>query len=374
MFMPRKGRHLLTLAGFPISIHASWYVVVILLSMMLARSYFPEMAPGASMFACAVAALFATLGLFACLLLHELAHSVVARRLGIPVSGITLFALGGVSRLTREPDRALDDLLMAAAGPIMSLTLGAVLALAWVVAGVLGWPVLVREALAFLWMTNIVLAAFNTLPAFPLDGGRILRSMVWLCTGDHVGSTTAAAIVGTVFGFMLVGLGLMRMVASGSFFNGLMPMLVGMFIRQAAWSQLRMVRATARLDGVPVGDFTVTPLVSAPRDMDLSTFVRDCVRRHRLSFYPVVDDAGVLLGIIDARAPRHIPIREWSLRHVRDVMEPLLPGMVLDPDTESSQILSILQQSGERRIVVARANHPLGILDLGALLKFLRQR
>jgi Zn-dependent protease/CBS domain-containing protein len=364
----------MTLAGFPISVHGSWYIVLALLTWILARTYFPEIAPGTSAVLCTLAALLAALALFACLLLHELAHSVVARRLGIPVSGITLFALGGVSRLTREPSRPLDDLMMAGAGPLTSFALGAVLALAWIGAGMMGWPVIVREVLAFLWMTNIVLAAFNLLPAFPLDGGRILRSMVWLCTGDHIGATTAAAIVGTLFGIMFFGLGLMRMVTSGSFLAGLMPMLVGMFVRQAAWSQLRMVRAAARLDGVPVGDFTVTPLVAAPCDMDLGTFVRDCVHRHRLSFYPVVDEAGRLLGIIDAHAPRRVPLPEWSLRQVCDVMEPLLPGMVLDPDTDASRILQILQQSGERRIVVARAEEPLGILDLGALLKYLRQR
>ena len=141
--------------------------------------------------------------------------------------------------------------------------------------------------------------------------------MVWLCTQDRLGATGAAAIVGTVFGFALVVLGLTMMIRSQSLLNGLMPMLVGMFIRQTAWSQLRMARASARLEGVPVGEFMVTPLVPAPRDMDLVTFARDCVQQHRLSFYPVVDAAGLLLGIVDARAPRHVPRHEWSALHVR---------------------------------------------------------
>lgn len=225
------GLRLVRLAGIDIFIHRTWLIIFALVAWNLAVGYFPAVLPRtAAAWHWGLAAAGAVL-LFVCVLIHEMAHSLVAKRAGLPISGITLFLFGGVSNLTESPNDPGTELRIAAAGPLASLALAglfyALLGLARA-----GWPPL-AALLAYLTVVNILLAVFNILPGFPLDGGRILRAVLWWRTDNLKRATMTAASVGSGVGWGLVFLGLLRL-SAGEPLGGVWLIVIGLFLRSAA--------------------------------------------------------------------------------------------------------------------------------------------
>jgi Zn-dependent protease/CBS domain-containing protein len=371
--MPLFGREvtLFRVFGLPVKASPSWLLLVALIVFHLATDILPgitEEAYGPAMYT-ALGTLGAV-GLFASLVCHELCHSLVARATGTPVSGITLFIFGGVSRLRDEPPTAATELLMAAVGPISSVLIGLGFLVLWVLGRRAGWHAGMLAVLHFLFWANFVLAAFNSAPAFPLDGGRILRSILWGATGNLQAATQVAAGVGSSFALLLMALGLLSVI-SGYLVQGLLALLVGFFLRQAAAGSLRMLAVRQQLLGRRLSDFMATEVVTVPEGCTVQDFVDRYVFRHRFSHYPVVDPEGTLAGLVNARAPRRVPPNQWPVTPVRSIMTLPDPDAIFGPDTDALEALAALQEREGSRGVVLVDGRPVGIVSLRDFLRYL---
>ncbi len=233
------------ISGFEIRIDSSWFVLFFLMLWSFSAAVFPARFPGLSGVAYFTMGAAATLLLFASLLAHELAHSVVARAKGIPVEGITLFIFGGMARTSMEAESPGDEFQIAGVGPLASIAIAGLLGLVWWGGEAFGLGVEVRGVAGYLAILNLALAFFNLLPGFPLDGGRLFRSAVWKATGDLTRATRYASIGGRVIGYLLIGLGLLQGYA-GAWIGGLWLVFIGWFLKNAAVMGLRQHMARER--------------------------------------------------------------------------------------------------------------------------------
>jgi Zn-dependent protease/predicted transcriptional regulator len=365
-----KDRTLFRIFGLPIKANLSWLFLVGLVMFTLAEGLIPEQLDG--QYAWYVRwglAAAGTVGLFASLIVHELCHSLVARSTGMPVSGITLFIFGGVSQLEDEPPTAKAEFAMAVVGPLASIVLGGVFLGSFLVAKVLGLPQTVVVVVKWLGIINLVLAGFNSLPAFPLDGGRVVRSAIWAITDELKLATHVAANIGSMFGLGLILLGVFLL------FNAVLPglwlMVIGFFLRQSALGSLRMTMIREELAGEQVSRFMTTDLVTVPHDLPLDEFVQDYVFHHRFSYYPVVDEEGRLAGLVSAKGPADVEQEQWGSTTVQELMSEPDEHLVLDPDSDAVDALSSLRQREEHRGIVVEEGRPVGIVSLRDLLQFL---
>jgi Zn-dependent protease/predicted transcriptional regulator len=371
----RGDKTLFRLFGLPIRANASWLFLVALVLMTLAQSQFPALlGPGVSWQVRWGLAVVATVGLFASLLIHEMAHSLVARATGMPVAGITLFIFGGVSQLEDEPPTAGSEFIMAVAGPASSVLLGAGAAALCVAGQVLRWPREVVALLNVLASVNFLLAAFNSLPAFPMDGGRVLRSVVWGITGNLRTATRVAVGIGSFAGLAMMAGGGLIIFYTRAFITGVWLIIIGFFLRQAGYGSLQAVVMREELEDVTVRDFMVLHVVTVPQELSIEDFVRDYVFHFRFSYYPVVDTFGRVIGLLSAHAPRELAVDFWPRTAVRTVMQPLDEAMLLHPDTPANDALSLLRRSQPQLAVVVEEGRPVGIVALGDLMKFLTLR
>lgn len=246
------------LFGIPVELDPTWLLALLGVSSILAFAVYPEATPGVPLWLRVVAALGTTVLLYACLVAHEFSHSLVARRFGIPIHGITLFVFGGVARLGEEPRTPGSEFVLAVAGPAMSVALCAVFSGVFLLADAAAFPDWLLASIGYLALANGALVVFNLLPGYPMDGGRVLHSYLWWASGDRLGSTRMASWVGRLFGVVLAGAGLW--LAVNGTLEGLWPILLGGFIVFLASSQYRMQMATLRLAAIPVGAVTRTPL------------------------------------------------------------------------------------------------------------------
>jgi len=353
------GVTLFRIAGIPVRIHASWLVIFGLIAWSLSVGYFPHVLPGVPAAAYWVQGLAAALLLFVSVFLHELSHSVVARAHGLPVSAITLHVFGGVSELQREPESPRVEFWMAVAGPLTSFALAAVAAGG--AAATTGVPA-VAAILRYLATVNLVVGAFNLVPGFPLDGGRILRAALWKARGDLGWATRVASRAGTIVAFLLMGLGAFRAL-TGEFLGGLWLVLIGSFLRQAAegsYQQLVMRRALAPFR---VRDVMASTVVSIPPDRTLAEVVDETLLRHHVSSFPVVA-GGRVLGVLGLQQLRRVPRERWAETAVRDVMLPMGPALVVAPGDRLADALDKLAQNGLGRAAVIEDGTLAGYLSL----------
>ncbi len=368
-----KDRTLFTLFGLPIKANLSWLFLVALVILTLAQGYFPpRLGEDAPAYLPWVLAVIGAFGLFASLIAHELAHSIVARSTGMPVSGITLFIFGGVSQLEDEPPTAAAEFFMALVGPLSSVLIGTVFLVAMLLGQALGWSQSVQAVLGYLFVINFMLAAFNSLPAFPLDGGRVLRSILWAITKDLRLATQVAAQIGSLFAFGFIIFGLMAaFTVEGGVIFGVWLTIIGFFLRQASLASLQMVVMREQLQGDKVQRFMTTDVVTIPKRLSLQEFVDGYVFRHRFTYYPVVDAEGRLAGLVSGRMLRDVDRDQWPYLTIGDVMREVSPNLVLDPDADAVDALSALRQGEEQRAVVVQDGRPVGIVSLRDLLQFL---
>lgn len=271
------------------------------------------------------------------LLAHELAHAVVARRNGIEVSGITLWLLGGVARLRGEPRTSAADFRIAVVGPLTSLALAVVFGLATVVAAAVSGASLATAVLSYLAGINAVLAVFNLIPAAPLDGGRVLRAVVWWWRGDRTRAAVVAARAGRVFGFVLVALGLLQVVL-GRGFGGVWLAVIGLCLVNAASAEEQQTRLNAALRGITAGDVMTPDPVTASPDETVSAFIESAALTYRRSTYPLLSDGGRLDGLVTLNRVRGVPPDARTTTRLRDIACP--PEQV--PTTTAAEPLTEL--------------------------------
>ncbi len=364
-----KKIHLFTILGFDVSIDFTWLFLAVLVTWSLARGLFPVWFGNYSTATYWWMGAAGAIGLFLSIVFHEFWHSIVARRFGLPMKGITLFIFGGVAEMEEEPENAKTELLMAIAGPVSSVILGIIFLLIFRVGGVIGWPEPINGVLVYLGWLNLVLAAFNMLPAFPLDGGRVLRSILWFAKGNIRWATRVASAIGSGFGMFLIVIGLLSFI-SGGFITGIWYFLIGMFIRGAALTSYRQVLVRNALSGETIAHFMQPDPVTVPPSTSIRELVDDYFYKYHYKMFPVSAE-GTLTGCITSNEVKNIPREQWNTLHVQDVLVPCSIDTTISPDTDAMRALSLMNRTGRSRLMVVDGDRLVGVITLKDMLKFL---
>jgi Zn-dependent protease/CBS domain-containing protein len=347
------------IAGVEIGASWSWLIIVALILLLLSSSVFPETNPGLSDTAYAAMGAVAALLFFASLTAHELGHAVQARREGMEIDGITLWVLGGVARFRGDFPSAGAELRIALAGPAVSLVIGVVFLGA---ALTLSLPSGVDGVVFWVGQINLVLLVFNMLPALPLDGGRVLRALLWRARGDFGAATRTSAAVGRGFGQVMVGGGLLLVLFTGAL-GGLWFALLGLFIIGAAEAESQAAAAKEALGGLRVRDVMVDDPVSITPDTRLDEFM-DLFLARRHTAYPVVDAWGGVRGIVTFRHALAQPREEWPAHRVEEVMVPFDRAIVLDADLDLREAYVRLAADDLHRGLIVEGGRPVGLVSL----------
>jgi Zn-dependent protease/CBS domain-containing protein len=361
----RLGR----IAGIEVRIDSSWAVIALLItySMYLRLSVlYPELSGGGAV---GLAVLSAVL-FFGSVLVHELAHALVAQARGIRVQDITLFLFGGATRARVESRGPGDEFLIAVVGP---LTSGLLAGLFGIVAG-LGDDVLSRAltgTLGYLAWTNLLLAGFNLVPGFPLDGGRLLRAGLWKATGSLARATRVASVSGQGVGWLLVAAGVAWLVA-GDLAGGIWFAFIGWFLVQAARSSFQELQLQQLLRGVEAEDVMAADLRRIPPELSLQEAVDDYFMRYDHSGFPV-EEGGRTVGLLTLRGVRRVPREQWPTRRVRDHMVPLGDQVVVAPHARMDGVLGKLQDGETGRVLVVDDGEVVGIITPSDLTRWLRR-
>jgi Zn-dependent protease/predicted transcriptional regulator len=357
------------IAGIRISINWSWLVVFALIVWSLAAAVFPSQNPGFSdgqYFALAIAA---ALLFFVSLLLHELGHALQAKREGMEIEGINLWLFGGVAQFKGWFPGAGAEFRVAIAGPLVSLVLGVLFV--GLAAGA-GLPNAVDGVAAWLGYTNLILLAFNLLPALPLDGGRVLHAALWYARGDLGWATRVASAAGRGFGFLFIALGLGMLIFQGTF-SGAWLAFIGWFLLQAATAEARYIATEQALEGVRVRDLMVEQPVTVSADMSLGQFMDEVAWSQRYTTYPVLD-GGRPIGLLPFRSVAGVPRDQWDTQLVRDVMVGRDDVPLLAEDEPAIDALAELSDSKVSRGLVVDDGRLIGLLSITDLLRALEVR
>ena len=360
--------------GIQIGLHYSWLLIAVLIAFSLAgqfaatnQQWGPSLIWGL--------AIITTILFFATIVIHELSHAAVAQARGLPVRAITLFALGGVAQIEKEASDAKTEFWMGIAGPITSAVIGAVCLAAAVV---LGWSPLGNQQsplaamLGWLGAINLMLAVFNMIPGFPLDGGRVLRAIIWWITGDPVRAIRIASTVGQLVAFGCILVGLFRFF-NGAGFAGLWLTFIGWFLLDAARSTYAQFEMMNRLRGVSVKDVLSADWPSIDADTTLETFVNEfLLRSGRRAFIAEYD--GRPAGMITTHEVKEIERERWAHMRVADVMIPLVKLHAIKPDANLNQALEIMGREDVNQLPVIADGDFKGIVSRANILRLLQTR
>jgi Zn-dependent protease/CBS domain-containing protein len=359
------------IAGISIGLHYSWFIIALLIALSLAQ-HFRAVAPQWSGIEVWMAAVITGLLFFAALLLHELAHSLLAKARGLRVRAITLFALGGVSQIETEASDAKSEFWIAIAGPVTSVVTGlVVLGTAWVN----GWKPGTEPAtplisvLVWLGYINVMLAVFNMIPGYPLDGGRVLRAVIWWITRNADRSTRLAAQVGQAVAFLFILSGLFRLFV-GANFGGLWLAFIGWFLLDAARSSYVQVELIAGLRNRRVADIMDRDYATVEGHLSLQDFVDEYVLRTGRRCFVVIQNDKVS-GLITTHEVKKVDRDSWSQTSVQSVMRPLSELRTVAPDTPAIQALELMSREDMNQLPVISDGHLEGVFSRSHILRFL---
>jgi Zn-dependent protease/CBS domain-containing protein len=383
--MNPHGVRLGRVAGIDVVADRSWALIFLLVTWNLTEVFLRSHASwgfGASSGLAVVAALL----FFGSILVHELAHALVARRLGIPVRSITLFLFGGVSNIEREPPSPAAEFWMAIVGPVTSFALGGIFLSAWVLIArpAAGWGVGIGLAglgplsTLLLWLgpVNVTIGVFNLVPGFPLDGGRVLRAALWGITHDLRRATRWASAVGQVIGWSFVLAGVtalfgvpVRFIGQGPI-AGLWAAFIGWFLASAAARTYQGLLVHDALEGVPVWRLMRTAVPSASPDANVGDVIRDAFIGSDERALAVMDPAGRLVGVLAITDLRRAPRERWDSVPVRDLMTPVDHLVVTTPDEDVAAALRRLEERGVHQLPVVDKGRLAGMLRAGDVLRW----
>lgn len=348
------------IAGVKVGMHWSVLVIVVLLVAGL-TTYFSRMVAGYPWGAHLLAAVVAAALFVVSLLAHELAHAVVAQRNGVDVDGITLWLLGGVARLRSEAPTPGADFRISAVGPLTSLVMAGLFAAAARLADLAEAGSLVVAVPGYLAVINVVLAVFNTVPAAPLDGGRILRAAIWAWRGDRLTAAVVAARAGRIFGFTLIALGVLQ--AIGGLGAGLWWMLLGLFVVTMASAEEHHARTSTALAGVRVRDVMTAHPETADGNTTVAEFLHNVALLRRHSAFPLLDPAGRLQGLVTFGRIRALPAEQRATTLLREVACPPAGIPLAQPDEPLSALLTRLRGCTDGRALVFSGDTLVGIVS-----------
>ncbi len=354
---------LFKLSGFEVKVDLSWLLLALLVTWTLAAglfpNYFPDLAPQTYWWMGLVGAL----GLFISIIIHEFSHSVVARRYGMPIRGITLFIFGGVAEMEDEPPSAESEFRMAIAGPIASFLLSFIFYLMQYSAQALNLPVAVTGVTYYLSQINFLLALFNLLPAYPLDGGRMLRAALWKWKNNLIGATRISSRIGSWFGLLLIVLGIFSFI-QGNFIGGMWWLLIGSFLRGAATASYSYLLMHETLSGQVISRLMKVNPVTVPPTISIRQLVTDYFYKHHYFMLPVIEGSR-LRGCITTMDVKSLPSTEWTQRSVGDLMTPCSPANTVSPDADAAKIfMAMLRPEAVTQMMVVENDKLVGVISL----------
>ncbi|HXN01204.1 MAG TPA: site-2 protease family protein [Candidatus Dormibacteraeota bacterium] len=351
------------IAGIHVGLNWSLLVVAALIAWSIATGILPAAAPGQTSAAYWTAGVISAFVYLASLLAHELAHSIVATRRGVKVEGITLWLFGGVSRFSSESNSPGVQAWITFVGPLTSLLLGAVFLLAGAVVGGGANSALLSASLAWLGYINILLGVFNLLPAFPLDGGRILQSLIWRGTGDRLRATRIAARIGMAFAFLFIAYGLITFFAAGSLIGGVWAVFLGWFLLSAARAEEAGGLIRQALSGISVGDVMTPNPVQAPDDISVEEALHGYVLTSRHSTFPTHDAGGRLSGLLTMAALKNVAPDARASTLIKEVTCPLDKVSTATPADPATNLLNVSDGCSEGRTLVVDNGRLVGIIS-----------
>lgn len=365
-----KGIKLFKVFGIQISLNYSWFIIFGLIAWSLAQGYFPQMRPNLSLTTYWLMGLITALLLFLSVLLHELSHSYVAMASGIEIKGITLFIFGGLARISREPSDARTEFKIAIAGPAVSLALALVFWLTSRGVDFLMPGSVISSIFYYLFLINGILVAFNLIPGFPLDGGRLLRAYLWNRTDNIKEATRIASRVGKWFALLLIFAGFANII-TGRLLNGIWFVFIGMFLQQAAAESYQVVVLQHSLEGFKVRDLMTSNVIAVDEGLSVAELVEEYFFKYRHTSFPVVSGEE-LRGIITLKVVKKLHREEWAYKQVRDIMSGVSSDAVLHPDESVVDALRKMTTEERGRLPVVESGRLKGILarnDIMSLFK-----
>lgn len=367
--MFRKKITLFKLLGFSVSVEPSWIVILFLVIWSLAKGLFPAYYPNLQDTTYWLMGFLGALGFFVSIIIHEFSHSIVARRYGLPIRGITLFIFGGVAQMEEEPPSAKAEFLMAIAGPIASVVLALLCWWLYGVAKSLGWPVWIVGILGYLGGINAMLALFNMIPAFPTDGGRVLRSVIWWQKGDMLFATRIAVRISVVFAMIIIFFGFLNL-AIGNFIGGLWWVLIGTFLYNAANASYGHLLMEQSFRGKKIRHVMSRDPITVPPDITIWELMEDYVYTYHYKMFPVARN-GEVLGLVSSKEIKKIPKEEWGEHTVEKIAMPLDNTNTISPDATVKEAIVKMSEGGLSRLLVIENSKMVGIVTLKDLLDLL---
>jgi len=364
-----RSYHLFSLLGFRIGLDASWFIIAFLIVWSLSTGYFPSQVANLGSTTYLILGVLGAVGLFGSLIFHELAHAVVARQYNLRISGITLFLFGGVAQLEEEPRTAKAEFFVAIAGPIASILLsGFFFALG--TSGLLAGSAPLLAVVAYLWMINLILAVFNMVPAFPLDGGRVLRAILWWWNGNMSKSTRIAAAVGGGLGIMLMALGGYAIFRGSAW--GIWQILIGFFIYRAAMVAREQAGNLPGPGNAHVGHILDSDSVAVPANASLQTAAENYIYQLRPRVLAVADESGIV-GTLSLGDFAHVPKSQWSDIPVKQVMQHLADQPMARANEPASEVMKRMVREGHTQIVIVDSGRVAGVLSRRDIANFASQ-
>ena len=360
------------IAGIHVGLNWSLLVVAALIAWSLATGLLPSAAPGQSSGAYWTAGVVSAVVFLASLLAHELAHSVVAVRRGVRVEGITLWLFGGVSRFSTESSSPGAQALITFVGPLTSLLLGVVFFVASAAAGGDAHPGLVAATLSWLGYINIALGVFNLVPAFPLDGGRLLQSLIWLRSGDRLRATRIAARIGMVFAYLLIAYGLASFLLAGNLIGGIWSVFLGWFLLSAARAEETGGLIRQALSGIKVAEVMTPNPVQAPDDISVEEALHDYVLASRHSTFPTHDASGRPSGLLTMAALKNVAAVARATTLIKEVICPLDRVSTASATDPVTNLLGLSEGCSEGRTLVLEGGRVVGIISPSDINRLLR--
>jgi len=356
---------IITIFGIPIRVHFSWIIVFGLITWSLSTYYFPEAAPdlpaASQWFKGAIGALL----LFASVIFHELAHSFVSRRYRITILGITLFIFGGVAHMKGEPPTPKAEFKIAIVGPLSSFFLSGVFLLLNTAVESPG----VKALYAYLAQINFILGAFNLIPGFPMDGGRVFRSIIWGRTKDYFHATRKASSFGQKIALFFIVFGLFSILTG--FPGGLWFMLIGWFLYSAAQASYQRASLQENLSGLKIDDVMVRDMVTLNASVTLDEAVNEYFLRYGYGGFPVFDDTR-FLGIITLKEIKNIPRQDWIKVKVSDVVISHSKEWEVSPEDDVMKALEMMIAKDKGRLIVRKDNKIVGLITRNGIARYIQ--
>ncbi len=369
-----QGFRLGSIFGFEIRVDFSWLLIFFLILWTLTVDLFPFNYPGLDNSTYIVMGTAGTLLFFTSLLLHEISHSLVAKTKDIPVEGITLFAFGGVSRTRMDAETPGDEFQIAVVGPLTSLALSGLFAIVSYFGQSNGWNIAVTGVASYLAWINLVLAIFNLLPGFPLDGGRLFRSTVWKFTNNLKTATRVASIGGRILGFGLIALGFWQLFSPvPNLIGGLWLILIGWFLNNAAANSYRELVLKTMLEGSRVKEVMTLQPETVPADLNLEELMDSYFFNRYYQSFPVIENDRAI-GMITLNQVKGVERQKWTQHTVKEMMIPIEENIAIEPQKDMTTALTQMQEARSRRLLVMDNGNLSGIISATDIANWLRRQ